>query len=128
MPATYQDIPGAPGAHPIAGPSGQQQQHGGGSSSPPKPAKPKLNWKNGPPSCKECVRLKLKVSLTTLLPISSLYVGFTNKSSSARVSGRVLVACGAGAQRSARQAHSLVGESGPWVPRKPVLSPLVGET
>lgn len=28
------------------------------------PAKRKFNWKNGPPSCKECVRLKLKVRLT----------------------------------------------------------------
>ncbi|KAL1407402.1 hypothetical protein Q8F55_006834 [Vanrija albida] len=26
------------------------------------PSKPKVNWKNGPPSCKECVRLKLKCS------------------------------------------------------------------
>jgi len=28
-------------------------------------SKPKVNWKNGPPSCKECVRLKLKVSKHT---------------------------------------------------------------
>lgn len=36
------------------------------------PAKRKFNWKNGPPSCKECVRLKLKVSLAAIAPWKKL--------------------------------------------------------
>lgn len=40
------------------------------------PSKPKVNWKNGPPSCKECVRLKLKVrggvTSTPLTPVFAL--------------------------------------------------------
>ncbi len=30
--------------------------------------KAKFNWKNGPPSCKECVRLKLKVRFASSSP------------------------------------------------------------
>lgn len=50
------------------------------SSKPSGSGKAKVNWKNGPPSCKECVRLKLKVrdDATTTRPRSKHVRAVTN--------------------------------------------------